>query len=106
MRAALFRLPFPNFQTFLLAALLLLPAVAAHAGFYVDDFEVDEVGSCSVESWVSYASNKDFMAATSPSCVVQIGKSPVEIGTEVQRSRENGEWKPKVASVARSRWCG
>jgi hypothetical protein len=93
VRAALYRLPFPNFQTFLLAALLLLPAVAARAGFYVDDFEVDEVGSCSVESWVSYASNKDFMAATSPSCVVQIGRSPVEIGTEVQRSRENGEWK-------------
>lgn len=72
---------------------MLLPATAAHAGFYVDDFEVDDVGTCNVESWISYASNKDFMAATSPSCVVQIGKSPVDIGTEYQRSRENGEWK-------------
>jgi hypothetical protein len=33
------------------------------------------------------------MAVTSPSCVVQIGKSPVELGAEYQRSRESGEWK-------------
>ena len=93
MRAALRRLPFLNFRIFLLLALGLLPEAAAEAAFYVDDFEVDEVGSCAVESWISYASNKDFMAVTSPSCVVQVGKSPVEIGAEYQRSRENGEWK-------------
>jgi hypothetical protein len=76
----------------LLAGLGLLPPTTAHATFYVDDFEIDEVGSCSVESWLSFASNKDFMAVTSPSCVVKLGV-PVEIGMEFQRSRENSEWK-------------
>jgi hypothetical protein len=93
VRTALFRLHFRKFGILLLAALALVPATAAHAGFYVDDFEVDDPGSCSVESWTSFASNKDFMAVTSPSCVVQIGKSPVEIGAEYQRSREDGVWK-------------
>ena len=93
MRAALPKVPFLSFRIFMLAAVTLAPATAAYAGFYVDDFEVGEVGSCSVESWVSYASNKDFMAVTSPSCVVQVGKSPVELGAEVQRSREDGVWK-------------
>ena len=76
----------------LLAGLALTPAATTHAAFYVDDYEVDEVGSCNVESWISFASNKDFMAVTSPSCVVKIGV-PVEIGAEYQRSRENSEWK-------------
>ncbi len=76
----------------LLAGIALLPASTTYGAFYVDDYEVDEVGSCSVESWISFASNKDFMAATSPSCVVKIGV-PIEVGTEYQRSRENGEWK-------------
>ena len=90
---------------------MILPVAAAHAGFYVDDFEVDEVGSCNFESWTSYASNKDFMATTSPSCVVQLG-APVEIGAEYQRSRENGEWKTtggvsgKVTLVRMTRGIG
>jgi hypothetical protein len=76
----------------LLAGLAQTPATITHAAFYVDDYEVDDVGSCNVESWISFASNKDFMAVTSPSCVVRIGV-PVEIGMEYQRSRENSEWK-------------
>jgi len=74
------------------AGLALLPATQTHGAYYVDDYEVDDVGSCNLESWVAFASNKDFMAVTSPSCVVRIGV-PVEIGTEVQRGRENSEWK-------------
>src|SRR5664279_5988019 len=76
----------------LLAGLALLPAAATYGGFYVDDYEIGEVGSCNLDNFVSFASNHDFMAVTSPSCVVRIGV-PVEIGTEVQRSRENDEWK-------------
>ena len=98
MRAAICRLCFQTFGVLLLAAFALLPATAAYAGFYVDDFEVGDVGSCSVESWVSFASNKDFMAATSPSCVVAIGKSPVELGVEYQRSREGDVWKTQGAA--------
>lgn len=74
-----------------------LVANPAFATFYVDDFEVDEVGSCAVESWMSFASNKDYMAVASPSCVVQIGKSPVELGVEYQRSRETNVWKTQGA---------
>jgi hypothetical protein len=93
VRAALRRLRFLNFRVFLLLAVALLPGAAAKAAFYVDDFEVDQPGSCSVDSWMSFAGNNDFMAVTSPSCVVEIGKSPVELGAEYQRSRESGEWK-------------
>ncbi len=78
----------------LLAGIALLPAATAYSAFYVDDADIDEVGSCSVESWISYASNKDFMAVTSPTCVVKIGV-PVEIGTEYHRSRESSEWKTR-----------
>lgn len=92
MRAALRRLEFLNSRVVLLLALALVPG-AADAAFYVDDFEVDDVGTCSVDNWISFASNKDFMAVTSPSCVVQIGKSPVELGAEYQRSREGDQWK-------------
>lgn len=78
-------------RVLLLAGLALLPATATHGAFYVDDFEVGEVGSCNLDNWVSFASNKDFMAVTSPSCVVRLGV-PVEIGAEVQRSRANDGW--------------
>jgi hypothetical protein len=80
----------------LLAGLALLPATTMYGGFYVDDYEIGDVGSCNLDNWVSFASNHDFMAGTSPSCVVRLGV-PVEIGTEVQRSRENGEWKSSGA---------
>lgn len=76
----------------LLAGIALVLASPAQGGFYVDDYEVDEVGTCNVESWISFASNKDFMAVTSPSCVVKLGV-PVELGVEYQRSRESNEWK-------------
>jgi hypothetical protein len=97
VRAALRRLPFPSFRIFLLLALALLPKGAAEAAFYVDDFEVDEAGTCAVDSWMSFAGNNDFMAVTSPSCVVQVGKSPVELGVEYQRSREGDVWKTQGA---------
>jgi len=50
--------------------------------FYVDDYEVGDVGTCNLDNWVSFASNQDFMAVTSPSCVVRIGV-PVEIGVAI-----------------------
>ena len=75
----------------LLAGLALLPTTQTHGAYYVDDYEVDDVGSCSLESWVSFASNKDFMAVTSPACVVRLGV-PIEIGSEIQRTRAGGEW--------------
>ncbi len=75
----------------LLAGLVLLPVAPAYAGFIVDDFEIDAVGTCNVESWISFASNKDFMAVTSPACVVRLGV-PIEVGSKIQRTRAAGEW--------------
>lgn len=75
----------------LLAGLVLVPAAPAYTGFNVDDFEIDAVGTCNVESWISFASNKDFMAVTSPACVVRL-RVPVEIGSIIQRTRAGGEW--------------
>jgi hypothetical protein len=97
VRAAHFHSRFQFLTALLLASVTIVLADKAFAAFYVDDFEVDEVGSCAIDSWMSFASNKDFMAVTSPSCVVQVGKSPVELGVEYQRSREDGIWKTQGA---------
>jgi hypothetical protein len=65
--------------------------LAAGAAFQVDTAEVSEVGSCKVESWVSSASNHDFIAATSPACVVNMFRA-VEISSQFTRSRSDDEW--------------
>src|SRR4029078_1959482 len=64
---------------------------AAGAAYQVDTAEVSSVGSCKIESWVSFASNRDFIAATSPACVVDLFR-PVEISSTLTRSRANDEW--------------
>jgi hypothetical protein len=75
------------------AGVLLLPARADAAGgaFAVDDVEIGKPGECKVESWASFASNHDFIAATSPACVAKLG-IPVELGGQLQRSRDDGAW--------------
>jgi hypothetical protein len=57
----------------------------------VDDVEIGKPGDCKVESWVSIASNHNFIAATSPACVAKLG-IPVELGGQLQRSRSDGVW--------------
>jgi hypothetical protein len=52
---------------------------------------VSEVGACKVESWASAASNHDFIAAVSPTCVVDFGR-PVEASTQITRARTADEW--------------
>jgi hypothetical protein len=64
---------------------------AAGAAYQVDTAEVSSVGSCKVESWVSSASNRDFIAATSPACVVNLFR-PVEVSSQFSRSRADDEW--------------
>jgi hypothetical protein len=71
-----------------------LAAGSAHAAggaYAVDDVEVGSVGSCKVESWASFASNKDFIASSVPACVVNLGQ-PVEFSGQIQRFRSDGEW--------------
>src|SRR5882724_6992604 len=71
-------------------------ARAAGTAYGVDTAEVSEVGNCKIESWLSWASNQDFLAITNPSCVVNLGH-PVEISAQIQRSRQDTEWGSSVA---------
>src|ERR1044072_7183092 len=53
----------------LTAALLAVArADAAGTAYGVDTAEVSEAGNCKVESWLSWASNQDFLAFANPSC--------------------------------------
>ena len=62
----------------------------------VDTAEVGEVGNCKVESWLSWASNQDFIGVTNPSCIVNMGRA-VEVSAQIQRARSDGEWGTSVA---------
>jgi hypothetical protein len=73
------------------ALLFAVRADAAGTAYGVDTAEVSEAGNCKVESWLSWASNQDFLAITNPSCVVNLGR-PVELSVQLQRSRSDGEW--------------
>jgi len=66
-------------------------ARAAGTAYGVDTAEVSEPGNCKVESWLSWASNQDFIGVTNPSCVVSISR-PVELSMQIQRSSSDGEW--------------
>jgi len=71
-------------------------AHAAGTAYGVDTAEVSEVGNCKVESWLSWASNQDFLAISNPSCVVDLSR-PVELSAQLQRSRADGEWGASIA---------
>lgn len=79
------------------AALLLLAllspqqARAANGAVQVDDTDVDPVGNCKVDSWASFASNRDRIGNVSPGCVFDFGR-PVDITLSFQRTRSDGEW--------------
>ena len=72
---------------------------AAGGAYQVDTAEVSELGACKVESWASLASNRDIFAATSPACVVDLGRA-VEISSHFSRARASDEWSssatPKI----------
>lgn len=73
------------------AALYSSEARAAGAAYAVDTAEINEPGACKVESWVSSASNHDFFAATTPTCVLPLFR-PVEFSSQFSRSRADAEW--------------
>ena len=78
-----------------ITAILPSDARAAGSAYQVDTAEVSEPGSCKVESWTSWADNKDFIGAMSPACVVDIFR-PVELSAQVNRSRADAEWATAV----------
>jgi hypothetical protein len=69
----------------------LRPAQAAGGAYAVDDVETGSVGQCKIESWMSFANNRDFVGAVSPTCVVNLGR-PVELIGGYSRIRSSGEW--------------
>src|ERR1044072_8550470 len=71
--------------------LLAVRADAAGTAYGVDTAEVSDPGNCKVESWLSWASNQDFIGVANPSCVFDFGR-PVELSVQLQRSRNAGEW--------------
>jgi hypothetical protein len=86
-------------------------ALAAGAAYQVDTAEVSEPGSCKVESWASFAGNRDFIAAVAPACVVNLLR-PFELSAQFNRSRSEEEWataaspklKANILPSAIGRW--
>ncbi|MGZ5837216.1 MAG: hypothetical protein ACXWJ5_13580 [Xanthobacteraceae bacterium] len=71
-------------------------AYAAGAAYQVDTAEVSEPGSCKVESWTSFASNRDFIAASAPACVVNMVR-PFELSAQFVRARSDEDWVTGVS---------
>src|ERR1044072_7175973 len=67
------------------ALLLVVRANAAGTAYGVDTAEVSEAGNCKVESWLSWASNQEFIAFANPSCVGNLGR-PAELPVHVLRA--------------------
>ena len=77
----------------LLLVVLALPgkALAANGAVAVDDTDMDPVGACKVESWLSAASNRDRIGLVQTGCVFDFGR-PIDLTVGVQRARSGGEW--------------
>jgi hypothetical protein len=91
-----------RFATLAIAVMaIIVPshAWAAGAAYQVDTVEISEAGACKIESWLSFASNKDFVGAVSPTCSVPFVR-PLELSTQFNSTRSDGEWTtaatPKV----------
>jgi hypothetical protein len=77
-------------------------ARAAGGAYVVDTSEVSATGSCKVETWLSWASNKDFIGVANPACVVDVGR-PVEFSGGFYRSRFEEEWASGMAPKAKTK---
>ena len=75
---------------------------AAGSAYQVDTSEVSEAGSCKVESWLSAASNHDFIAVTNPSCAFDLFK-PTELSVQALRQRSDGDWSTTFTPKAKVR---
>ncbi len=67
------------------------PGHAAGGAYAVDDSEIGKPGECKVETWASFADNRDFVGVIAPACVVNFIR-PIELGAQLARSRADGEW--------------
>ncbi len=85
----------------LLAVIAPRPALAANGAVAVDDTDVDPVGACKVDSWASFASNRDRIGMVSPGCVFNFGR-PVDITLGFQRARADGVWGTSASVKVRT----
>jgi hypothetical protein len=93
----------PRALTALIALAIIGAASAAQAAggaFAVDDSEIGKPGDCKVESWASFADNRDRAAVASPACVVNFG-IPVELGGQISRARSDGVWSTAAGPKAK-----
>jgi hypothetical protein len=91
--------------TFAIAAAAIVTsshARAAGGAYVVDTSEVSAEGSCKVETWLSWASNHDFIGVANPACVVNVGR-PVEFSGGFYRSRFDEEWASGMAPKAKTK---
>src|SRR5262245_4259525 len=86
----------------LAASFMASSARAAGAAYVVETSEISATGSCKVETWVSSASNHDFIGGGNPSCVVDVGR-PVEFSAAFFRSRTDEEWTTGLAPKAKTK---
>jgi hypothetical protein len=72
---------------------LALPraALAANGAVLVDDTDIDPVGTCKVDSWASFADNRDRLGVVSPGCVFRFGV-PTDVTFNIARGRFGGDW--------------
>jgi hypothetical protein len=76
-------------------------AWGANGAVAVDDTDMDPVGACKVDSWASFASNRDRIGVVSPGCVFDFGR-PVDVTFGFQRARSDGEWSTAAAVKLRT----
>jgi hypothetical protein len=76
----------------LATGIILAPsfAIAAGGAYTVDDSEVGKPGDCKVETWASFASNRDQVAVAKPACVLNLGV-PVELDVPLMHQRSSGD---------------
>ncbi len=71
-------------------------AEAAGGAYAVDTADVNEAGSCKVETWISAADNMDRLGVVNPACVLNVGRE-VEFSAQISRMRSNGELSTSIA---------
>jgi hypothetical protein len=64
----------------------------AAGGLAVDDIDIDPVGHCKLESWLSFGSNRDRIGVATPGCVFEFGR-PVDVTFGFVRGRFDGTQK-------------
>jgi hypothetical protein len=63
---------------------------AAGGAYAVDDVDVGEPGACKVETWGSFADNRDALGVIAPACVISLIK-PVELTAQAVRFRSDAD---------------